>query len=1120
MTGPDGPLPKLSKTFPRHIDEQLFCGLDIGVGSCGQALVSPAGLKVRGFEDLPDRIAFLGVRTFDVPETKEQSGVKLKNPERRQKRLMRRVIARRAHRMRQVRSLLVARGVLPADYHCRADIWRARHEQATPWQWRLEALERALTPWEWAVILMHYAKRRGFKSARKSDRETKGAAGGTLQSVRANHEALQAYRTLAEMFGRDQRFNSTVQGAGDIARTVETRRNRDGNYVAMVLRADLLEEIRAVFLSQRQRGNPQAAQDFEAAYLAIVTSQKPMQDPVKLLGDCPFLPGIKRTTSYAPSFELSRALQRLNAVTLVHPDGARGLLSEHILANGGYEPFVAAFGKARSIPWAAIRTMWGIPDDIQFKDVLEGNRKSSRTGAVESIAAAEKRDFCKRSSAKGAAEGTYLLRKAVGDTTWNKLLAGDLAPADEVAFSLAFYEVLEDEESEFTILGSMAARKIPAEFVEPVRNDLLGERPTLHKFKGTCGVSAELCRRILPHLMRGLTYDKAMMAAGFKHTETVVPFDQITNPIVKSVIREVLKQVVHLFDEAGALPGRIHIEVARDLGKSIDERNEMERGIVKRTREKDKHRKEVAELKGCEPGAVAEEDLLRYELYLEQGGICPYSGESLPNAARIYGPDLQVDHILPRSRSHDNSFDNKVLVHTRANQHKQNKTPHEWLAGEPEAWQGFRTRILALPGLRFRKRRNLLDETFGTEGQEQKFAERNLNDTRYICRLVMGYIEALYGLQGHAPTREGGARRVFARPGPMTALVRRAWGLENLKKDNDGKRIGDKHHAVDALVCACLAENEAQWITRLSQAYSAMERAHVGTLAVRGLPPPWADFRSAVVAALRKITVSRRERCGAGGALHDETIYRARPGPAGETMAFKREALVGRGRTGKPEPAFTSASDLEQIAGINEERSRWLKEALLAWISQGSPLDPGRLPRDPQGCLIRKVFVKQKQIKLRRQPQGHVTSGTQVRLDVFSNKGQYHLVPVYAHQLTGRMPPMRAIVANKPETAWTLIDESFHFEFSLWKNSRFEIGFKKGTVIQGCYSSVNRNTGRITYFPPDNQKGETGEDGSIQDYGFSTKVGVASFRKIAVDRLGRAFQVKGEKRTWRGAVCT
>jgi hypothetical protein len=89
----------------------------------------------------------------------------------------------------------------------------------------------------------------------------------------------------------------------------------------------------------------------------------------------------------------------------------------------------------------------------------------------------------------------------------------------------------------------------------------------------------------------------------------------------------------------------------------------------------------------------------------------------------------------------------------------------------------------------------------------------------------------------------------------------------------------------------------------------------------------------------------------------------------------------------------------------------------------------------------------------------------------------------------------------------------------LWKNSRFEITFNDGVSIDGCYSSLNRNTGRITYSLPDNSEGEKDESGKEIDYGFSTKVGVASFRKISVDRLGRKFLVKGEKRTWRGAVC-
>jgi len=356
----------------------------------------------------------------------------------------------------------------------------------------------------------------------------------------------------------------------------------------------------------------------------------------------------------------------------------------------------------------------------------------------------------------------------------------------------------------------------------------------------------------------------------------------------------------------------------------------------------------------------------------------------------------------------------------------------------------------------------------------------------------------------------------------MTSLVRRAWGLENLKKDLDGKRIGDKHHAVDALVCACLAEGDAQWISRLSKCYGSMELMNNPRLVPLGLETPWSGFRADVVEAIRQITVSRRERCGAGGPLHLETIYRARTDGNGKTIAYKRESVIGSDPKGKPVARYTKPSDLDRIAGIHDERSRWLKESLLSWIERGSPVDPANpelLPRDPQGCPIRKVFVQQKAMQLRPQPQGHVTSGTLVRCDVFSKKGKFHLVPVYKHQLMERTPPVFAIAALKPEDKWTPIDSTFRFEFSLWKNSRFEISFNDGVSIDGCYSSLNRNTGRIAYSLPDNSEGEKDENGKDIDYGFSTKVGVISFRKVSVDRLGRRFPVKGEKRTWRGAVC-
>jgi CRISPR-associated endonuclease Csn1 len=1138
LIGREGPLIKLPHTFPTSIDPNLFCGLDLGIGSCGQALITTAKEKkpIRSFDSLPGPIVFLGVRAFDVPEARDSSGkVILKNPERREKRLQRHTIARRAQRMKKIRRFLIDHQVLPPDYHPSKQEWQDRHETATPWQWRLDALHCCLTPWQWATILLHYAKRRGFKSARKGDIAAKGSEGGTLDSTRANHAALAAYRSVAEMFENDPRFQQTVTSAPSkkhtvpVDRVVKVKRNKGGNYTSMVLRADLIDEIQTVFTRQRELGNSQATEEIKDAYITLLNKQLPIQSGIEKLGTCPFMPPEKRTTPFAPSFELSRALQRLNNITLVHPDGTKELLSAHILASTGYAPFLAAFGSSATISWASLRKLFAIPGHIEFQDIRERNaakpKKHSRKSAAEARpaapplnpATAEKVDFCNRSSKNGCAKGSHLIRNAIGPAAWAKIITSDLTPLDNVAFSLAFYELIEDPDSEDTILGSLTGKSLPHALLAAIRADLTGPSPTLHSFKGACGVSASVCRKLIPYLTTGLTYDKAMEQAGFKHTDTFPLFNEITNPIVKSVIREVMKQVVNLIDEAGALPARIHVEIGRDLGKSIDERNDMDRGIRDRTAEKDANRATVATLK---TSPVTDEDLLRYELYIDQGGYCPYSGEPLPKPERIYGPDLQVDHILPRSRSHDNGFHNKVLVYTRANQDKGNHTPYEWLSSSPKKWQKFQAHVLSMKSLHHRKKRNLLTETFATD--EAKFAERNLTDTRYISKLVTAYLEALYVEAGHPPPRDKGERRIFTRPGAMTSLVRRAWGLENLKKDLTGKRIGDKHHAVDALVCACIAEDDAQWINRLSKVYGSMELSRDPHLTLQGLETPWPGFRNDVVTALNQITVSRRERCGAGGKLHDETLYRnGGMDEKGKPIALKRISLIAKDGN-KLKANFTKAEELDKIAGIHEERSRWLKDALLAWIERGSPIDPTKpelLPRDPQGCLIRKVFVKETK-SLREQPQGHVTSGTIVRCDVFSKKGQFHLVPIYKHQIIEKAPPMRAIIAAKlDDNDWTLIDSTFRFEFSLWTNSRFEITYTKGKKVEGCYRGVSRNTAVIAYFPPDRFGEDKDENGKILNPPVSCKTGVASFRKLNVDRLGRKFLVKGEKRTWRGVVC-
>lgn len=1157
LVGKNAPLPKLPQTFPSKIDSNLALGLDLGVGSCGQALVydkteQKSGCQIRGIESFPDRIAFLGVRAFDIPETKEKSGVKLKNPERRAKRLMRRTIRRRANRMWAIRRLFKKFGLLPDDYPTDYKLWKNRpgdaidpavkkwsqwHAQMTegskgeigkagPLELRVKALDEKLPPLEWAAALLHLAKHRGFRSNRKSE-SAANEEGKVLAAISANQERMnqQGYQTIAEMLLRDEAFS-------------QRKRNREGIYTAVIQRKEQEKEIRLLFSRQRELGSENASPDLEASFLYLFNKQLPLKNSLNLLGDCPFERGEKRGPRGSYSFELCRALQRINVLKLKHPNGSEESFGSFAKEASGYEKFCENFGNQKKISYKDLRKTFEVPPDFQFCDLyldplknfpLDASAEDLLKAEQKQILAAENKDFVSRSG--NAAEESFRLREALGDLLWNKYKNTEPHQLDNIAFALTFFEEIENSEQEqdfWGILNQMQADEVPEELSNTVEENLRSSKPTLHKFSGTTSMSLVASRKLIPLLCEGKLYSEACSQLYGDHRKALLSFDSITNPVVKTVVREVMKQVIHLIDETGALPARICVEIGRDLGKSVKDRNTIDFEIKKRTRIKNANAKKFEETLKRKP---SRDELLTYELYLEQSTLCPYCGECLPNPHKWQNDPQDIDHILPRSRSHDNSYDNKVLVHKHCNRNKSNQTPSEWLGENSEGWRVLRGAIAQMPRLRPRKRRNLLNTTFATD--EAKFAARHLNDTRYISKLITQYLQALYELAGEKPvTERGGIKRVFVQPGALTSLVRKSWGLEDLKKDREGLRLGDKHHAIDALICALLSEGQRQFVTRreqqkkaaqevaifseFSKSYELMEQKNDHCRTPRYVSPPWTNFRKDVVAALELFTVSRRENRSGRGSFHNDTLYRVETVEDKKSF-YSRKSIIESG-SGTRKAIFSKLSDLEKVKDINLDRNGWLKDSLTEWVEKGTPLEDESLPRDPQGGIIRKLTISQGKKSGRSYPQGFVTGGDQIRIDIFSKvnkRGEtnYFLVPVYAYHLSNDFPPQNAIVANKDEAEWELIDESHTFEFSLWSNSRFELKKKPSTKkpvgehVIGLYSGTNRNTGAFMYRNPDDVE----YSGQL-----TAKSGSLLFRKIETDRLGREFIIRKEKRTWRG----
>ena len=141
-------------------------------------------------------------------------------------------------------------------------------------------------------------------------------------------------------------------------------------------------------------------------------------------------------------------------------------------------------------------------------------------------------------------------------------------------------------------------------------------------FKGTGNISAKAARKLIPELLRGKTYDIACGEVGYDFNKQIdTSIQDIKNPVVQRALTQAVKQVEVLVRCYGR-PGKIHIELMRDVGKSAAERGEIERGLNKRTTEREKNRQEfLALVKGenCN-----RDDLQVYELLKEQHFNCAY----------------------------------------------------------------------------------------------------------------------------------------------------------------------------------------------------------------------------------------------------------------------------------------------------------------------------------------------------------------------------------------------------------------------------------------------------------------------------------------------------------------
>lgn len=1063
-------------------------GLDIGIASVGAALLAE------------DHILALHVRTFDKAETAKE-GESL-NKIRRDARLTRRRIRRRSFRLTRLRRILHRYGLIKTP-----EVESVNLVGVSPWQLRSDALDKLLEPKELAFALYHLVKHRGFQSNRKSEVKPGEKAGDMLSGVSQNQALLkeQGYRTIGEMVAKDNSFT-------------QSKRNKGGDYSHTFSRQDLYQEVEVIFKQQIELGNTYINDELKDEVLGLLMARKPAlagDNLLKMVGHCTFEKEEYRAPKACYSTERFIWLSKLNNLKILQLGSSRSLTkAEHELVKE--MPFEQA-----KVTYKQLRKKLQLDDEAKFNGLTYFSKNGKDPETVDFFVAKAFHSFRKVYLAYGL------------ETQWKK----DATNHDKLN-KLAYAQTVYKEDAEAKTW--LEVQGIESQIIEAILEVSFSEFIRL---------STKALQKILPFMEQGQRYDEAVISAGYMHHSQLshsektnfIPAlnkEEFTNPVVFRAINQTRKLVNAIIKKYGA-PMSVHIELARDLNKSFDERRKIEKEQKENQINRQKDIEDFENRFGVEANG---HNLAKMRLYREQSGQCAYSQKPIDLNRLCEHGYVEIDHALPYSRSFDNSFTNKVLVFTAENRNKGNKTPYEYLGGElnDQAWINYQAWVqsnIKNP----RKVQKLLRKDFD-ETKAEEFKERNLSDTRYAGRVMKNLIEQHLNLND-----ESTSQKCVVVSGQLTAYLRGRWGLHKVRAD------GDKHHALDAAVVAACSHSMVKRLSdysrknELSQVKCDFIDPDTGEVldiqALRKLesqfPMPWPDFRKELIGRLsdnpqeelntlkhytsekletiQPLRVSRMPTRRGLGSAHQETIRSAKYLDEGISLI-------------KTPLTKLRLKDLEKVYQFQDPRNtpiiEALKTRLKAFDDNGIKAfsKPIYKPSKANGFnaeipklddydgepapLIRSVKLQEVQksgIPIRG---GVANNGDMVRIDIFTKGGKYFVVPLYVADAAKKILPNKAVIANKPESEWIEMDETYEFLFSLYPNDWVKVTFKQKESKEGYYSGMDRATGAISLWAHDRNQ-NLGKNGLFRGIGIKA---AKSVDKYHVDMLGRLYKAQNEVR--------
>lgn len=876
--------------------KHTILGLDLGTASLGWALIE--------YDDKSSgRIIGSGVRIFpEALEGQDESSKKPKNVARRDFRLARRQTRRRAWRKSAIKKILREAGMLPSS---KKDVLEQIHEKGkntpSPYTLRSRAMESELELHELGRAIFHLSRRIGFGGSPKrriTETEPKELTAEEKKEQKEEQKAKEKREALKARI-----IKSGLKTLGAYLSQEETQRDRH------LSRQMLLDEFEAIWEAQKKFHGDVLTDKLRNKLHDVIFHREPIFWHWATVGKCEIdlnSEPLMKADWLAQEFTM---LQDLNNLRLAGGSG-RPLddTERKLLLNLFRRKAKPTFPSMRK----ELKPYWkeqGIDPHTKFNfEIGQDERKNLSGNAVDAMLInAFQIEYDGTSSINEILEEIPRIneiRNQIAERKWHIEYRKVEKPSfrtreKETRIEILDYNEIDAEKKKF-IEAAMKDWGITEEQAQALADDK--SLPS-----GWLRFSRKVIDTLLPDMKTGMGmtetlnkhYPEEERLRGsddrpfLPSHHSVLP--DIRNPVVTRCLNEVRKVVNNIIREYGK-PDYIRIELARDV-KLAGKAKARALKVNKRRRKLNDDAVKWLKENNID---VNKWSIRKHVLWEESGHRDIYSGDTIccDDLFRKGEGEYQIEHILPRSRSQDDSLNNLLLCRRDLNQQKGNRTPFEAF-GKTDLWGDMVGRINDL--CKHKKHLQAKKERFLRQNYAEKDEERSnrqLTDTAYAAKAARAFLACLYPKGEAIAEAKGRPPRVQATNGRITNQLGSAWNIyKQFNKwfcnDTDDKKHRDdhRHHALDAVIVALTSPSKAGFI---ATHYNRDRKKGIPYEQIeKNLPfrPPWKNFHQDLKESLDNIIVSYRVDSKTTGALTAENQLGRHKNSSGEAEYVQRKDL-------------------------------------------------------------------------------------------------------------------------------------------------------------------------------------------------------------------------------------